>query len=639
MRITLALERNGNLVSGLLDDGFQTDALDQLELAPASLVKVKEEAFSFSALVEALTSYHPDDIEKVFDPRGQLDQGRHLFQQVFQKGGRAAYGALRQNGEVELRVVTLDEHLLRLPWVLLADEQGFLSQRDWAVTLAASRKGSDCELPPDPRMLIVAPDPMDQRDRTQAEEHLAELNWLLSAGGTRASWERSVRTVASWDEFRRTVSEFQPEVVYYYGHGEGSLDDSGLLFAAPNGQSERVSITRFANCLEGAPSDPPLLVYVNCCRGDSGGLLGAGIQLRRFVPAVVSNRTIVTVAAARLFGREFWRRVLLEGASPHAAIAGVHRKLYRHDELVDYLDWMTPVLHASYNDWESPPLDQGASAAEPYLEERFDRIEQISPVTMWTGRMIKDGRPPSYAYLWFGEKEQGPDLFHDRLVAELKAMPGVDCLQDLNPDWPPELVNSSRSFEHMYARAFDVDRLDLIPAQIRTRLTRSGKGRSCVIYLRHPVIDLTASSSDLVINIDIVTRCLQWWESHVAKYFAPPVFSILSIGFLVENAVAFGQTLQDLCAPPRLVLPSTPVWVLPPLGDVTRSQIFQFLLQSDVGIPSNDYASITEQLLRETAGKYAAMHALLASLKGDYWSLLTQPAGGPSAPPNRSTLP
>ena len=81
-----------------------------------------------------------------------------------------------------------------------------------------------------------------------------------------------------------------------------------------------------------------------------------GRQLEDFAPAVITNRTVAHIDAARAQAMALWEDVLLKGVAPHRAMAGLYRRLGRLNLSTADARWMTPVLHAHYGSWKANPL-------------------------------------------------------------------------------------------------------------------------------------------------------------------------------------------------------------------------------------------------------------------------------------------
>lgn len=192
-----------------------------------------------------------------------------------------------------------DEAINRLPWAVLAHSGIFLSTAGWSIALGGAPDAPDRELPPSPRILVIAPQPVDVPP-TYAALHLEALETLLSSHDHLLAWGRHLKRVETWEEFTQEAPAFEPQVVYFYGHGEGDLHRARLAFAGrPRKELQAVPVADFALHLRHLPT-PPCLVYVNCCLGDAAGNLGVGQQLRGFVPAVITNRTMAMIDAAQV---------------------------------------------------------------------------------------------------------------------------------------------------------------------------------------------------------------------------------------------------------------------------------------------------------------------------------------------------
>ena len=320
MDLNVEIHARQGRYSGLLrrSDQPYTQTLDELCLGPDDTVTIKGRELSLGRLVRALVGYRPSDLELAFDERGQLALGTWLYRCVF---GEQRFDA----DQIRLRIDTDDEHIARLPWPLLCRDGVFCCANGWSVTLGAGSPRNEVRLPPEPRLLLVMPEPAGVAP-TQAEPHLEELETCLSAGLPTLRRGHQLQVARTWDEFVQQCREFRPELVYYYGHGIArGLDSTRLVFADADGRRLDRPVGDFAQVL--CNLDPaPLLVYVNCCHGDAGGLLGAGRQLLRCIPAVITNRTLAHIDAARGQALALWEALLLQGESPHRALATLYAR-------------------------------------------------------------------------------------------------------------------------------------------------------------------------------------------------------------------------------------------------------------------------------------------------------------------------
>ena len=160
----------------------------------------------------------------------------------------------------------------------------FVTTNDWTISLVTRPGGLQrAELPPSPRLLMVAPEPTGV-GATKWSEHFSELKRLLEEGGPQLAAEDHFRCVHTWDQFQDAVRGADWDAVYYYGHGLGDRNQSRLVFETGDGGQLERGMGDVADALRTARR-PPCIVYVNCCLGDAGGLVGAGRQLSALAPA------------------------------------------------------------------------------------------------------------------------------------------------------------------------------------------------------------------------------------------------------------------------------------------------------------------------------------------------------------------
>ncbi len=434
------------------DSGLSCE-LPELALGPQVSLTIKNKPCALGALVQALITFKSETLKTVFDERGQLMLGQYLYAQTL---GRCPDKLQAVTGaEVLLRIISEDEHIIRLPWVLLARNGVFLATAGWSVMLGCVGDLSSALLPPSPSILVLMPQP-NGTPATQAAAHLHDLETMLSAVDpywSRQHADTHLHLAHTWQECRNQIAARHHDVLYYYGHGTGDAYCSRLVFAGDQSHERcDVAMADLANCLRQAPGGAPMLAYINCCRGDAGGVLGAGRQLLNIVPVVISNRTIAYIEAARMQAIAFWRAVLMEGLSPHQAAAGLYSQLGDMGLFFKDTRWVTPVLHGAYRDWHyHPPQPRNPLDRDPHWRVKLDRSTQISLVTHKARQMMRLGSPRALAYVWFGREGQGVDTFHRRIVLELKAdNPGLH-IDERNPNWPDHLKPPELSFDDMLA--------------------------------------------------------------------------------------------------------------------------------------------------------------------------------------------
>lgn len=514
MRYFIEIKKKADGYQAAIHTGSPESAriLNGLELGENSQVKIKGRFFTFGKLIEALVGYQKQDLELGYDERGQLEIGMYLYNQIFGHLSLAERKKLRDS-RTEIRIVTNDEHITRIPWVLLSEDDVFLSTEDMSISLSHTSNCIDCSLPYPPKILVVAPEPVNSGlGPTGAEAHINDLESRLSIADPRLSRNNNLYVVSTWEGFLQAVARYQPHVIYYYGHGVGDLDKSRLVFASgeERGRVDK-SIVDLGLCLR---KSPPLLVYLNCCLGDSGGLLGAGLHLRKFVPVVITNRTIAQVKSAQVQALSLLESLLLEGAAPHVALAEMHRKLPEMELSLSDVRWITPVLHCSYGNWKtSLPLRPNPPANSQW-RTKLNRDRQLNEIIGKTVQMLRESNISTFSCLWYGQDRQGVEHFGDVLKTELvQDISQISLFQARKPEWPTNTGLLHNSFEEMLKEGFGVDSLDKIPSRIRED-TVGVAGKQTLICLIHTPVRYSGVIN--IINTNLIKTYLEWLDCNVA---------------------------------------------------------------------------------------------------------------------------
>ncbi|MDM8516713.1 CHAT domain-containing protein [Desulfobacterales bacterium HSG16] len=589
--------------------------IENLKLHPDDTLKIKGNEYPIKNLIKAMIKYDPKSLKIAYDERGQMEFGQYLFSQIFQNADKAFLQSLR-NENFQLRIITKDEHITRLPWVLLADESGiFLSATGCAVTLSTRIENFvDYELPNNPKMLVAIPQPTDLNE-TGAERHIEKLEDMLSEADHRYYRDRNIKVVSTWEDFQEQVGCFKPDVVYYYGHGIGDADVSRLAFTAGNSRKRKnVSFTDMADLFRNVPDHLPCIVYLNCCSGDAGGLFGAGMQLGNLIPAVITNRTIAKIDAAQEQGLSFWRSTLLDGLSPHEALREMQYDIGRLDLSFGDTRWMTPVLHCHYDNWTAhPPKRINRLKHDPYWHLKLDRVNQFGNVFYLTNQMLRERKPRILAYTWYGTGGQGVDLFHHRMKVELDEKLTNTYLYEVRPDWPMELENPYRSFSDMMTEAFDEPSLDHIGPNIR-KFSRGASGKHTLVYIRHQPLRSTK-----VMTLNNLKKYLEWLDLNFSQILPKQAFVLVGISYVVSSPKKFYNVLKKKKRIDDLHLEETVFHLLDELDKLAKKDLLDFLKAHNIRIPQRFQDKVIDDLLEETKGEYEMTLEALKELVDKAW--------------------
>jgi hypothetical protein len=602
MRYLINIQRVGDQYHGRVrsGDGGPTFDLTDIQLGAASKVEINGYVRTLGEVVESLVYHRVESIEADLDEIGQLAVGQHLYAETFGRLKSAGRALPWQGGGTEVRIVTADEHIARLPWVLLASDGAFLSANGWSVALSSREKLMDCALPPSPKVLLVMPEPRNAP--TKAKTHLEDIVQKLSSANSLHTPGRNLEVAHTWEQFLDLARSFAPHVIYYYGHGVGDFNSSSLLFVTGERRDAvEKPIIDFTNGLLNAPGLPPRLVYLNCCQGDTGGLLGAGRQLGGSVPAVISNCTAAHIGTAQRQGLTLLESIIMKATPPHVAVAEMRRDMAGLGLSFRDVRWMTPVLHCHYDTWRAElPRPQNRIERDPDWRLKLNRREQFDAVFSPAVLMLSHHSPRALAYIWYGQEGQGVGHFNQRVKVELQrycTRTGVR-FREVNIEWPSALPDFSSSMEFMLTSAFGVKALDEIAGQLNAELA-GGEHREALLYIRPRPL------SPIAVNTQVVKKYLAWWNARVVPLLTgSKSYALIGLPFIVENPGEFASSLSagrvndwDFS--------HTGFKVLDEMGCLVRRDLIEFLQNYDiVDLPVEPRNRAIDSILKETRGEY-----------------------------------
>ena len=631
MKLILQIQREGSNWHCVL---FENDAIRPLFekrvlLDKRDKVTIKGSQYPLARLVQAYSLHEKGDLALAFDSRGQREIGYYLFEQIFSGMAPEKMAALLEHAEVVLNIHSTDAHILSLPWILLADSEGFLFQRGWSFIHRPAQDRESVELPPSPRVLIIAPEPVSKKYiPTGALQHFSSLQESFTAMDNRLVENDHLRRVRTWAEFLHTIGEFIPNVIYYYGHGEGNASKTCLVFEsdATPATADLRPLVDFAAQIKQLPNIPHL-VYINCCHGDASGLLGVGQLLGARIPAVISNRTLVKIDVAQKQAQQILSRILFHAIPPHRAINRALQAMHGKDLSYDDSRWINLVLHGNYEKWVANP----AKPADRLIQDsrwsfKIDRSRQFYFVAGQTRQMLREEKPRSHAFIWYGTRGQGLDKFHERLNIELKEDVESANIVEFNPRWPdldPGGVNYNDLFTSMLVDAFKVADLSQIPGRIREK-TQGAAGKQALVYLRHTPIDDPSRFNP----VDLRTYLL-WWDLHIVKpLFQNKIYGLLGISFEVKEPGRFLDYLVKEEIDNLDGMAETKVNILDQLDKLREKDLKDFFDTHRVAVPPDRIRKLCSEIIQETGGNYDETLKTILKKVNQTWDRKERPASG-----------
>lgn len=526
MRYILEIEKKENRYTGLLysDIAGTRPAVLNLNFEDTAKIRIRDEIYRLGDLLGGYAASVKNTVPEAYNERGHLAVGQYLYSQIFGNLSAEEQQQRHPSEPADLCIVSPDERTASLPWNLLADKGIFLCAAGWSVRISTKKKAGDCEFPYLPRMLAAAPQPAGF-EKTHAENHLKSLTEKLMAGD-------NLRIARTLEEFSELLREFRPHIVYYYGHGIGDIHKPRLAFAAGE-SSLRYDITagEFVRYLREARV-PPLIAYINCCRGTAAARLGIGRLLNDFVPAVIVNRTLAGTDVLQSQALHLWESILIGNMSPHRAVSGLYAMMGELPLLTEDARRLTPLLYGTYADWQSlPPAPSSQRRYERHKETGSK--EQLQTVCEDIQGMLKKGNPKTLNYVRCSQKEQESEIFHRHLSRELRERLSDTCLYEVRPEWPSDFHQPERSFGDMFAEAFEVSRPEDIPARILSK-SRETPFRNTLVYVNHqPVRHLR------MITPKILNMYQEWRDRVFVPMLGPRQFALSGVSFIVNNPSEF----------------------------------------------------------------------------------------------------
>ncbi len=324
-----------------------------------------------------------------------------------------------------------------------------------------------------------------------------------------------MRHVRTCDQFDQALSDSRFDLIYYYGHGRGDQLASCLVF---EDSAEQLIEKPFASVADAVcrrdEDERPVLIYINCCQGDAGGMLGAGHQLCQAAPCVITNRTVAKIDTARRQAREFWKVLLKQAQPPHVAASVLYQQPDAIGVSRNEVHWFTPVVHAHYSSWSAQPITDDHEIPEDW-NLNLDRVAQYSELTHRIRVLRRERTRRAIAFIWFGEVGQGMRLFHERLEVKLNEDIGDDRVKTWHPRWPDSLGHkdfkdiAATEWKDCLTETFHVSQIKDIAARLRAE-ARHEK----VILLRFPHVEQSWLDR---MNPRELRGYLRWWDDHVLQ--------------------------------------------------------------------------------------------------------------------------
>lgn len=583
---------------------------------------------TLQAILGWLDSFDTDKLCDHLDEVGMYALGEYLYQQTL---GYYPHPDHLYSEEIELRIISPCPHIHRLPWNMLARDGLMLQAAGWHITLATAPDTRQVIWPSLPSLLVVAPEPLlnSQGKRiqpTHSAEHIKTLQQRLVAHAGAYANPEYFQVVTSWEALQRALQERHFDVLYYYGHGMASR----LLFAGTDkaASEDPRTFQDLRVALRDAKGGAPAVCYINACFGNSGGQMGAGLQLGTVCAAVVANRTAAVIQTAMIQGQEFLERLLLETRSPETALLDALTRC--GNTTTGDVRWVTPILHRHYAEWKIArrPERFHLDKRDPHWEYKLDRITQSGELGKRAEFAIKNRNPATICCIWYGCDNVGVDLFHERIPLELRAFRQQVQIAHCRMDWPQvESGNMAKVWEECllaglraaatpFARAPDT--LENIPRFLEQLAGQTGK--RTLLHLRLKTINKQVLALSRM-TPGKLRNFLEWWQDRVVATVLKParIQTLMTVGYELPDAMLpkMPEFFADNIEPLNDQYNSLSVYLLPRLMLLERHDLREFIKAFYPDLPQDKAKTRIEYILNEAKGNYQNTLNLLTDLNND----------------------
>lgn len=579
----------------LYKNGNKT-GITESALGEKDMISIHTDVLDLGSLVNGIITYDEYTIRDILEERGQLEVGKYLWDQTFGKIMKDYPDVNNDKIEVDISIVTDDEFIIKLPWTLLYYDHKFISQCNCHVFYSCKCECTESVFRLNPYILMIAPEAHYRGQPTYAAGHIETLRKIFG--------KDKVSVITTLKEFN-TIKPGEYSTMYFYGHGVSDGRKTRLLFEHKTKRLEDVTIPDLVRIIK--PCKPKIL-YINCCYGDAGGALGIGMQFRRFVPVVITNRTKAPVDVSKKYAETILKEILLYDTPPHKAIQKMYSEFCKNTLTTKDIRWINPVLHRNYSMWRAKRKRKSIWIHDPHWSKKFDRVAQFGTIRYLTEEMMQYERTKLSVFLWYGIKGQGIDPFHERISVELKEKFKKYTFREIHPVWPSlfekninpknqaAIVIYKRAFTEMIVDAFSVSALEDVPIKIR-EWSRGKTGEKVLVVIHHETI------RDRRILPEHIKLYISWLDTSLVKHLDENHFILAAISFEVQRPYRFREHMLDNVVT-RVNLDRGIVRLLDEMKMVDKNDISDFFHIHNINLSPDLKNKIIDEVLEKTKGNF-----------------------------------
>ena len=146
-------------------------------------------------------------------------------------------------------------------------------------------------------ILLLAASPTDQA-RLRLDVEVREINQGLRLGQQRDQFNLQQRWAIRPDDLRRALLDFQPQILHFCGHGEGT---AGLVLEGQSGTSKLISTEALASLFQQFANRGLECIILNACYSDV-----QATAIAQHIPYVIGMNSAIGDTAAVKFSVGFY---------------------------------------------------------------------------------------------------------------------------------------------------------------------------------------------------------------------------------------------------------------------------------------------------------------------------------------------
>lgn len=651
-QLTIRVERSGDdLVRTYVVPGFGVVGEHRGPLASLGTMYRVGDAHGLVALSQLLARGDQAELEQHLRGAALDRAGAALFEAFF--GDERTFGPVLRRAfqraedgirldpireALRVRICTQDPLIHGLPFRAMMYGGLLLVDHGWTFEVSRDEQPSEQrEFVPPGSVLIVAPD-YEGMPPIGTDAHVRALTRLFESLAPGFTSTPRFHVVQSFQEVAVAVEGMNPEVVYYYGHGESEGDELFLLLG--EGTGERIPMRDFARQIKQAA---PNVVVLNGCKTGQAGLQSGGHQLLPEVPLVVTNATTAYSRAAGEFALQWLRTWFQDGCDPIEALHDLGGRASTFG-----FEWLTPIVHANYAVFKTRELTVGPADLAYLPPEWLDREEQRARVFGYVSELARDPKRRVLALVGTGCPGNHLELLSKQIIDRIEIDAGERLrIQPIQVTFPidrassfPEATASADLGERIAAKLRAELRTDgPIVHAVKARAPRRTAGGMPIVWLDWQVFSGEVSSaSGRQAYLD--SASLLAWLEFVRDQLSTScpddlrIVVMLSLELSKEKLESVNEALRSWESDPDLGLrtPRFRFRTVSPLRDVKQDEILDYLEHADCPIA----AELASLLYQKTGGQYEKTVEYLRRGAPTWYPLRDELTGGKA--PKRKAL-